>query len=93
MNWNEVVFLLMAIGLIAFLGVFVYAATMRMMGRRSRFDHLAETMVRAQGAQIYPPSLRPDPEPAVIEEIETTRGTNAGRDAPNAPNDPPQPAD
>lgn len=93
MDWNAVLLLLMAIALIAFVGVFVYAATMRMMGRRSRFDHLAETMVRAQGAQIYPPSLRPDPEPAVIEEVETTRGTNAGRDAPNATNDPLPPAD
>jgi hypothetical protein len=79
--------LLVAIGLalVAFLAAFAYAALMRMRGRRSRFDAVFETMVRAQGASVFPPSLRGDPDQPAIESTEDSRAANASRDAPNAP--------
>jgi hypothetical protein len=83
MDMNGWLLIGMAIVFLIAVVVFVYAAIMRMTGRRSRFDGLAETFVRAQGAGVYPASLRGDPNPQVVEEIEVDRGTTASRKAPN----------
>ena len=72
----------LAIGFFAAVALFIWAAAMRMTGRRSRFDQFAETLVRAQGAAVYPASLRPDPEPAVTEQVEDSRAARADRDTP-----------
>jgi hypothetical protein len=81
-DWMGAFLVVMAIGFFAVVAVFIWAAAMRMTGRRSRFDQFAQTLVRAQGAAVYPASLRPDPEPAVIEEIEDSRAARADRDTP-----------
>jgi hypothetical protein len=78
-----ILLIVMGIGLVVFVGVFIWAAVLRMTGRRSRFDSLAETFVRAQGAGVYPPSLRADPEPKIVEQIEDGRGARASRDTPS----------
>ncbi len=83
MDWMAVWLVLMGIGLIVFLIVFAYAAVMRMRGRRTRFDPFIATFMRAQGAAVFPPSLRGDPTPPAIESQEISRGTDASRRSPN----------
>jgi hypothetical protein len=84
MDLMAVYLLGMGVLLVVFVVAFGYAAMRRWQGKRSRFDSFVETFVGAQSRGIYPPSLRPDANPAVIEDVETTRGTNASRDTPNA---------
>jgi len=54
----------------------------RMQGHRSRFDRFFELIARAEGASIYPPSLRGNPDPQVQEDVEVTRGDRAVRETP-----------
>ena len=80
MDGMGLLLIVMGILLLVFVCVFAYAAVMRINGRRTRFDPLIETFIRAQGAAVYPPSLRPDnPEPQpIIEEVDRAdRGTHA----------------
>jgi hypothetical protein len=60
----------------------IYAGIRRMQGHPTRFDGLFETFVRSQRAGVYPPSLRGDPEPAIQEDAEVSRGDSAVRSAP-----------
>ena len=77
MDWMAVYLVVAGIGLIVVVAVFTRAAYMRMTGRRSRFDAIAETLVRSQNAGVYPPALRGDPMPAVVEEVEDSRAVRA----------------
>jgi hypothetical protein len=63
------------------LGV-LYAGIQRLRGKRSRFDGLFETVVRADRAGVYPPSLRGNPDPQVEEDREVSRGDVAVRSTP-----------
>jgi hypothetical protein len=70
----------LAFVLIALYGI--YAGIRRMQGHRTRFDAVFETFARAQGAGVYPPSLRGDPNPQVQEAVEVDRGDSAVRATP-----------
>jgi hypothetical protein len=70
---------------VAFVGVvalLMYLAARRITGQRTRFDWLFELWARAQGAQVYPPSLRGDPNPQLQEAAEVSRGDRATRSTP-----------
>jgi hypothetical protein len=81
MDWMGLWLVIMGMGLIALIFVMARATYMRMTGRRT-LDSAAETMVRAQGAAVYPPTLRGDPVPQIVEEIEVSRSARAERDTP-----------
>lgn len=57
----------------------------RMQGQRSRFDGFFEVFVRSQGAGVYPPSLRGNPDPLEQEVIEVSRGDATIRTTPSEP--------
>jgi hypothetical protein len=86
MDWMGLWLVLLGLALAVMVGVFAYAAVMRFRGRRTRFDGLIDTLIRAQSASVFPPSLRADSNPPAIESEEVSRGARAGRDAPNAAN-------
>ena len=54
----------------------------RMQGHSSRFDRVFETFVKAQGARVFPPSLRGNPDPLQQEVVEVDRGEDAVRTTP-----------
>jgi hypothetical protein len=60
----------------------IIAGIRRMQGKRSRSDRFFELIARAQGASVYPPSLRGNPDPQVQEDVEVTRGDRAVRETP-----------
>lgn len=55
---------------------------LRMQGHRTRFDSLLELFARSQGAAVYPPVLRGNPDPQVQEDAEVSRGDRATRETP-----------
>jgi hypothetical protein len=68
-----------------FVGVLLfgfYAAIRRMQGRPTRFDRFFELLARSQGAGVYPPSLRGNPDPIEQEVSEVSRGDKATRETP-----------
>lgn len=79
-------YLLLALGFgsLAFVGALIgiVVGIRRMQGKRSRFDHLFEVLVRAERAGVYPPSLRGNPDPQVQEDVEVTRGDRSVRETP-----------
>lgn len=76
--------LIFSIGAIVFVGAFVgiFVGIRRMQGHRSRFDGFFELIARSQGARVYPPSLRGNPDPAIQEDVEVSRGDRATRETP-----------
>lgn len=82
MDWMGLYLVAMGIGLIVVVALMARAAYMRMTGRRSRFDGFAETLLRTQSAAVYPPSLRGDPTPAVVEELEDSRAVRTENSTP-----------
>ena len=81
----ELYFLLtFAFGILVFVGALfgIFVGIRRMQGHTTRFDRFFETIARAQGASVYPPSLRGNPDPLVQEDVEVSRGNRATRETP-----------
>jgi hypothetical protein len=77
--------LVMLIGALGFVLIALFGIAVgfwRMTGHRSRFDGFYEAFARVQGARVYPPSLRGNPEPAIQEVVEVDRGDAAARSTP-----------
>jgi hypothetical protein len=60
----------------------IFLGIRRMQGHRTRFDGLLELFARSQGAAVYPPALRGNPDPQVQEDVEVSRGDRATRETP-----------
>ncbi len=65
----------------------IYAGDRRLQGHPTRFDAFFENFVRAQGAGVYPPSLRGNPDPEIQEVREVSRGDDALRSTPGESRD------
>jgi hypothetical protein len=78
------VLLMFAVGAIVFFGGLagIVLGIRRMQGHRSRFDGMFETLIKAQGAGVFPPSLRGNPDPLQQEVVEVDRGEAAVRTTP-----------
>jgi hypothetical protein len=60
----------------------MYAGIRRLQGHRTRFDGLIELFLRSQGAGVYPPTLRGNPDPLEQEVVEVSRGDQSMRETP-----------
>ena len=69
--------IVLMLGALAFVLIALFGGVVgfwRMTGHRSRFDGFYEAFARVQGARVYPASLRGNPDPAIEEVREVTRG-------------------
>ena len=65
----------------------IYAGIRKMQGHPTRLDHFYEILARTQGAGVYPPSLRGNPDPEIEEVAEVRRGDAAVRATPGESSD------
>jgi hypothetical protein len=82
-DWIAIYLVVGGVVLLALVAAMFWATYRRMTGRTSRFDSGFETMVKTQGAGIYPPSLRPDPDAPAIEVVEDSRASRTEHETPS----------
>jgi hypothetical protein len=65
----------------------IYAGVRKMQGHPTRLDRIYGTLARTQGAGVYPPSLRGNPDPEIEEVREVSRGDASVRATPGESSD------
>jgi len=65
----------------------IYAGIRKMQGNPTRLDRIYGTLARTQGAGVYPPSLRGNPDPEIEEVREVSRGDASVRATPGESSD------